>query len=1558
MPAPPSGDDYFVRVKLSVPINHVYTHLWAAKEAPIIVVQAHILDSSSFSNPKLSQNDLSDTSPNATKEEDHSTESGSANHWKPSTVSFRYTKPEPNPRRVLSLKSTTPPKKNSSRIAPFPNLADYVMPHLQGDESDKFSAGSSSSMSASSCSSSTSDDGRIRGGTGVKKALKKSRSRRKWSFGYATPSYLKATTCSEGKKTHFQASQANSESSFGSIDQTRRHSLTKNPKPGSFTLQSAKTSKKTSSLRMRILTNKSSFKSKSVNRATCSSALKDSKFPHKIELRDGETESDKIKVCPYNYCSLHGHHHSRAPQLKRLLSKRRRLIKTQKSMKLRNQSALRPECIDDIIRDIERSQTLLDKEDPELQDTANSSTASCSGGKEESDLSVQIDANLAEIGAQVHLNQERDFSMTEEPHETIERNASVGDSEHISVSPEAPKSQLHKSKHVSMWRLIHQHMVEKQSPSGSPDLLSSSSQNIGVEDHARESEEVEIQKMYAVKMVRKAVEKILLPEIQDRSSDNQSITSEITPEQSVSNVAVDTISGTEQEATALEEGKKAETKTPKSWSNLKKLILLKKFIKELEKVKKLKLPKSQNRSLEPVAEAEKVSLRRQMLDKKKSSEEWMLDYALQQVVGELAPTQKRKVAMLIKAFETVVPTSEEQLQVTFALPTIIGIRQEGCHSETEPQKCASEATSKVKVAGNAEQEEHGHGMSNFKLDLNNEISAPRGLTVEASHLSGVTYQPLHVTRSSIADAAGKLTVSESITCSASDSGPFKQLTMAREAKYRDTNSWQQEIPDCPNISAEFHKEDATESSREELGIESLPVEGSPSVSERSTSDDLAEANAGNIEISTAGSSGPPRELTASSEKNIRNSELKIESIEGLVLARDHEHDNSGYKGHITETDDEKHVSMWCLIHQHMVAGLAMEGKIIQPDKENEANVIDANTLDATESFDSRSGFAPSFQNAGVECFGADSEEVELHKIYAIKMVREAIEKVLLPEVQDQSSDDQSITSETTPDQEVMEKNSGERQELSISTSIDVAKNCSMVYEEGTNLANCNISEPNNEKTMSKAEKNAEKQLLKGWSNLKKMILLKRFIKELEKVRKLNPQRRQHLPPKSSPEAEEVFLRPQTMDERQRAEQWMLDYALQKVISELAPKQKRKVALLVKAFEILVPTSEGPESQATFAKFKDGNLECCCSESEAEKSASKATETETKVMNIVPSILAKNSEMAEEKEAQGKVHKDMASNCQVEVIKDGSDLSFVARSAALNGNSESKRNYQVASSADYDELEQQTVAKEKERDSETDLAAKIAYKTKLDKEKHMKMWHLLCQHVVSKVAAKVENQLLDGEDENDQVEGAKTLLQSRGDCDSRCQKVVFSQSDAVKLVQEAIQEILIPEIQGDTSDAQSIASDIIEQELFDKNQFDFGEPSISTSNDSSRDCSREGSKSEEKDNKLPTPDDKTAQQKPKNWNKLKKLILLKRAVKALEKARKSNPKAPRKLPQETEPAKEKVDLRSQQQDERKKAEEWMLDYSLQNIVTKLTPARKRRVSMLVEAFEAVIPLPEI
>ncbi|CAN1337409.1 Calmodulin binding protein PICBP [Linum perenne] len=69
----------------------------------------------------------------------------------------------------------------------------------------------------------------------------------------------------------------------------------------------------------------------------------------------------------------------------------------------------------------------------------------------------------------------------------------------------------------------------------------------------------------------------------------------------------------------------------------------------------------------------------------------------------------------------------------------------------------------------------------------------------------------------------------------------------------------------------------------------------------------------------------------------------------------------------------------------------------------------------------------------------------------------------------------------------------------------------------------------------------------------------------------------------------------------------------------------------------------------------------------------------------------------------------------------------------------------------------------------------------------------------------------------------------------------------------------------------------------------------------------------------------------------------------------NPKDPNFLPLFDDEAEgEKVDLKHQMMDERRNSEEWMIHPSLQQTVTKLATARKRKVALLVEAFKTVSP----
>lgn len=1156
------------------------------------------------------------------------------------------------------------------------------------------------------------------------------------------PNYLKATSSSEKKKMINQVlNLPDSESSTISYDEKKP--ILQNTKSKASLSFKRNTSMRT----LRILMSKSKKGSQEMScpqvpegegviRATCSSALKDSKLPL-VEVEPGERETEKIsalRVCTYSYCSLHGHHnHSSTPSLKRLLSKRRRFSKTQNGVRIRTQSSARESSTNDLLMDTKSRQLVVGKDSKGEKKGKNSKIVS-------SKSKVKVAKG--------------DESISEP----------IGDDEIVKNN----ESGDGKKRRMSMWYLIHQQMVsglaegrgyqELETQKTGSENKDIGNQRMGTEDKETGNQDLEMQKTYAIKMVREAIEKILLPEVPDQSPDEMSIRRGA-PSKQVPTEKQNCSEDFQQE-------ENAKNKAPKSWSNLKKLILLKRFVKELETVKKINTRKSMFLPLGPDKEGERASLRCKGLDTKRSAEEWMLDYALQQAVSELAPTQKKKVELLIKAYETMVPSSDGE-QSPLLFPKLKSIRSEGVHFKGVHCDNESNALVEEKMKEGRKKDECSLSEQSQKVDdvINdwNEDDSKESL----------------------------------VSSSSTDSGTIEQFTKDEEV--------------------------------DNVDVDSLETRVNREIS-------LMDSNSEKLEIDE----GP----------------MAKDFKHGPIIDSETENRLRAFKSRFTKP---KNMSMWHLIHQQMVAGLKDEGKTKENESknENEEGAVDGNI--GSESDD-------------VEC-----QEVELRKVFAIKMVREAIEKILLPEVQDQSSDDQSTSNETVSEQGLVEKKQdedwGSQIFNSFGSTIEDPAYCSsnkVMYEisltqEGAALGSTQELNSETEKKEPKIEKRAEKQAPKRWSNLKKWIVLQRFVKELEKVKEFNPKKPQLLPLKLDPEGEVVRLTNQMTNEKRSAEEWMLDYALRKVVSELAPKQKRKVELLVKAFETVVPPTEETRSPLTFPK-------------------SKSTEV-AKLKNIfTPKIDDENNDSAKAVEKS-----DVISPSRSRDMKLG----------GLGGDSSGKL---IASEENEKKI------------FELKSIGKLTNKTQSDKQKHMKMWHLLCQHVVSDIAIKVENQHLYGEDHNvlSPFENS-TFDQERVNED---RKVEFSKSDAVKLVRGAIEEILVPDIQEDSSDTLSIASDIsADHELLEE-------------------------------------------KKSGNWDKLKKIIILKRSIKALEKARKLNPRVPHHLPFELGQEEEKVDLKHRLSDERKKAEEWMLDYAVQHIVTKLTPARKKRVSMLVEAFEAVVPLPQI
>ncbi|CAK9150329.1 unnamed protein product [Ilex paraguariensis] len=859
-------------------------------------------------------------------------------------------------------------------------------------------------------------------------------------------------------------------------------------------------------------------------------------------------------------------------------------------------------------------------------------------------------------------------------------------------------------------------------------------------------------------------------------------------------------------------------------------------------------------------------------------------------------------------------------------------------------------------------------------------------------------------------------------------------------------------------------------------------------------------------------------LSAVREKTNGNSNQKEGSIELFTPVRSSEANATVREASKKQFRKEKNFSMWHLIHQHMVSDLSVEAGAQSPQGADKKEQVD----DANSSPAQTPCLSPGFSHSdmGMEKTDRANQEIEIRKMFAIKLVREAIEKILLPEVQDQSSDDQSTTSDAVSEHDSLENNQGEgsTKESFRENEIDnneVEGDISADPKEESLTAD-NIRSQDEQKQATKVGNKSDKQTPKSWSNLKKWILLKRFVKELEKVKKFNPRKPRHLPLDPDAEAEEIRLSHQTTEDKKNAEQWMLDYALRQAINQLAPTQKRKVALLVRAFETVVPPQEEQHIQITIPKLKSNSQDSCCTQRGMDEPVSEATGADQKAEEMVASnpgdkLCLKPNELVNyfskevpaDENARQEVREDKSSSLLSELLNKDSESSgknekldglrgenpkpsetnekliaaaSIVSSASncdtldqptaareeknreaepehvflqefsektisspeselLNGCSEPSEKYvaldglgavtskpsyitkistpdavgdstinesTVSSYLERDTKEQQSTAREENRESEQKhfvqksrplIGSQADSATQSDKQNHIRMWHMIYQHVVSGIAEKVGTQLLlDGSDEEVEDSNTSPVIQNSGsshdfstidhdtgkeNLDANHQRIEFSRSDAVKLVQEAVDEILLPDTEDDSSDAQSTASDIIpEQELLENNRGDGGVQNFTTStccpncgyrkNDM---VAVQGGVLIDQEEKRPPPNEelkavpmvknKPHQQKSKNWSKLKKLILLKRSIKALETVRKSNSKPPQLLPlTSASEEEEKVDLRHQMVDERKKAEQWMLDYAVQHIVTKLTPARKRRVAMLVEAFEAVVPLPEV
>ncbi|KAK3007605.1 hypothetical protein RJ639_013999 [Escallonia herrerae] len=235
----------------------------------------------------------------------------------------------------------------------------------------------------------------------------------------ASPNYMKSTSSFDARKERSPVSTRLSLTSNATKTPSPTNSI--NLKHGSASVhKAAKTLTWASSLKLvKTLTKTPSFKPArptvrkfspvalcedlDSQRATCSSTLKDSKFPNYLTLSPGGTESEGtsvMKVCPYTYCSLNGHYHTPSPPLKCFLSARRHMLRMQKNVKLGSLSPRRAKSSADSKKENDVGQMIFADKPPIQEEDLHTAQIPAIKQEEQTDFFIEIYTNIMEDTAE------------------------------------------------------------------------------------------------------------------------------------------------------------------------------------------------------------------------------------------------------------------------------------------------------------------------------------------------------------------------------------------------------------------------------------------------------------------------------------------------------------------------------------------------------------------------------------------------------------------------------------------------------------------------------------------------------------------------------------------------------------------------------------------------------------------------------------------------------------------------------------------------------------------------------------------------------------------------------------------------------------------------------------------------------------------------------------------------------------------------------------------------------------------------------------------------------
>lgn len=598
--------------------------------------------------------------------------------------------------------------------------------------------GSQTELSERRLSSHQQQDTRSKGGGELRRKEKKKPSPPvKTSDG--SPNYMKPTSSSHARKERLQVT-------VHSPITTDKNRTPRNLKPSSPSLAGSgikpvRSLTRNSSLKpVRSSMKKSSgmglYPKKNVNRGTCSSTLKDSKFPKALDLNPGGTEAEGtsiMKVCPYNYCSLNGHTHETLPPLKCFLSARRRLVKSQKSMKLKRLSSLMAISrtpsgleINPLFEDVGNDffVEIYDKPRAQITQSENFDERSFQDKHDFEKPEVLNELSLMEDGWDCKVNQIYGSSLDINYKDVLDQSSDLTNEEmnvlmnflqyvecdqKVEAKEEShrcfvPKDYADSEANVSAsfevvdmrWEEeigsypasktdFSEYLDDGSDPISSP-LLELENAGVGWSfepdnysftcEIAGDDTELSHEDGVIDKGEESPASTILsagfYEDFGKEEAEDDSLISEVKfsdSPQGYTETAHDIISDADDTSLAAsfnnaEEDETLNTPTLTSAQPItdaggkpkaRHKMIRRKTTENVEEIREFNPRAPQFLPVEPDPEAEKVNLRHQLMDERKNVEEWMIDYALREAVSKLAPARKRKVELLIEAFETIMP---------------------------------------------------------------------------------------------------------------------------------------------------------------------------------------------------------------------------------------------------------------------------------------------------------------------------------------------------------------------------------------------------------------------------------------------------------------------------------------------------------------------------------------------------------------------------------------------------------------------------------------------------------------------------------------------------------------------------------------------------------------------------------------------------------------------------------------------------------------------------------------------------------------------------------------